>query len=286
MSSGQPKTVETKTSQVSEPFPEAKPYYLDLYKKASEALGQTNKNPFTGDFVATPGADFSNALGMLRGNVAAGNVGYGANEVKNLAMDTLTGKYMMPDSNPFLKAAGEAATRPLMENFTNTILPAITDQSIAQGAYGGTGADITKARATGEVSTAIGDVLAKMYAQNYQQERQNQLNAPGMVMQSYDFFKEPAMELMRIDEASRAARQSEIDNTLAKFNETQQAPWYGLGEMAQILASGGFRSTTGSVVGPNPNYENPFMSALKIGMGGLASVASLGGKGGFGFWGR
>jgi|SRR5215207_4389045 len=283
MSSGQPRTLETKTNSVTQPFGPALAGYEDLFKRGTAALDATNSNPFTGNFVAQTGADFTSGLNNLR--TAVPSLGAGADPVQDLAMKTATGGFLTPDSNPFLKAMGEAAIRPLNEQFTNTVLPGITDQAIAQGAYGGSGQDISQERAAKGLATASGDTLANLYGNAYAQERQLQQNAPALFSAANSLRTAPGMMGLQIDEFARQGKQLGLDNALQKYQARQQAPWYGLGEMANLLASAGMRSTTGASTQPNPQYVDPMTNALKMALGGAAGVAGIGGSGGFGLWG-
>lgn len=118
--------------------------------------------------------------------------------------------------------------------------------------------------------------LAGMAGQNYATERQNQLNAPGMVAQAADMNLLPAQLLDRAGQQQQAWNQSALDADLQRYNINQSAPWAGLGEWAQILNGGGFQSAgqTGSTrMGSSPT------SFLQGAAGAAGLVNSLGGGG-------
>jgi hypothetical protein len=127
--------------------------------------------------------------------------------------------------------------------------------------------------------------LAQLYGNAYSQERQLQQNAPALLAAGGELAKAPGMFQVMIDEMRRGGKQLGLDNALARHREAQTAPWYGLGEMSNILASAGMRSTTGTQTADNPNYVDPVTNALKMALGAGAGVASIGGAGGFGLWG-
>jgi hypothetical protein len=240
-----------------------------------------------GDFLAQTGQDFSQGTNMMRSALMGGapTTGAGATAVSDLGLATARGDFLRPDSNPFLAAMGEAATRPLYEQFRSTIAPAIRDQAISQGAYGGSGQDISEERAAGLTGRAAGDTLAGLYGNAYAQERQLQQNAPQMLAAGHELSMAPGRGMIALDEMIRQSNQLGLDNQRQRFMEEKQAPWYGLGELAQILTAGGFRTTNTTATKDNPNYVDPFTNALKIGLGGASMIAGMGGAGGFGLWG-
>lgn len=284
MSSGQPKTLTQTTEQTKQPWAVQTPFYKDLYAQAADALKRTNDNPFLGGFVAQATPETQQGMGML-----TANAGLQANATGGLmqhAQDVAGGKFLDPSTNPFLAATVAAATRPLQQQFTNTVVPAITDRSIAEGAFGGSGHGLALGRAAEGLATATGDISARMWGENYARERGYMMNAPALMGQTFDVMNAPAMTMLNVGELGTANQQRALDDQRARWEEINRtAPWYGLGDMATLLASGGFGHASGTSTMPNPAYENPFMTLLKSGVGIASGVAGIGGKGGFGWWG-
>lgn len=278
MSSGQPRNITTTSQQRAEPFAVAAPLFPELYETAAGAMRQS-RNPFTGDIVATSGPDFASGINMLRAAAQPGGpIGAGASDVLNMATATARGDYLRPETNPFLASA----TAPIIRQFNESVLPAISDQAIAEGAYGGSGHGIAKGRA----AEGLAGTLAQFYADNYARERGIQLQAPALLGAAYDLTNAPGTQMLSIADMQRTESQRAIDNALAKFQEVNRtAPWYGLGDLTQILTAGGFGTTSGTQTAPNPNYVDPMTNILKTLIGGAAGVAAIGGSGGFGLWG-
>src|SRR5215475_4843900 len=128
---GGPKNV-TQTTK-SEPWAEAKPYIIDLYKAAQGAFGQTNKQMYTGDLWAQPTATQISANKELAGNTW----GKGAAGVNQMAADLVSGKYLDPSTNPWLKGNVEAALGDVTRKYTQEVFPQMGDAAIRAGAYGG-----------------------------------------------------------------------------------------------------------------------------------------------------
>lgn len=251
---GSPKN--TTSTQKVEPWDAAKPYYERLYGQAEQAFNATNRAPYAGELYAAPNATQQQALDMYRG--MAGTIGaqhdaaglyQGVAPVNQLAQDTISGKYLTPDSNPYIKAAYEATVRPIEQRLTRSILPSIQDQSIAQGAFGGAGNGVQNALATSDFTQQALDVGSRMYDANYQRERQLQMMAPqlfaqaqGLVGQADQLSLLPAQLLDQAGSQQQSWEQAALDAALQRYNIDQAAPWAGLGEWGQILNGGGFSS--------------------------------------------
>lgn len=79
-----------------------------------------------------------------------------------------SGAVLNPQSNAALRGAIQNATRPIMENFRESILPSIASESISAGGYGGSRQGIAQGLAARGASNAVGDVASQMANQNYQ----------------------------------------------------------------------------------------------------------------------
>lgn len=272
---GSPKN--TTTTQKVEPWDSAKPYYERLYSQAEEAFNATDRKPYTGELYAGPNATQQQALDLYKG--AALNMiplpaapsysekAIGFDPTNKLAMDTITGMYLSPDSNPFIKSAVEASIRPVEQRLTRFVLPGLEDQSIAQGAFGGAGNGAAKGLATSDFTQQALDIASRMYDANYQRERQNQMLAPGLFGQAQGLQdqldaatrmrwqdqvasammmnQQNVQQAQLLDQAGSQQQswsQAALDADLQRYNINQAAPWTGLGEWAQILNGGGFNS--------------------------------------------
>lgn len=287
--SGQPKTVtQTQSSETkSKPWAPTVPEWKNLFGVGREALDATNNNPFTGNFIAQNTGMFTQGTDYLKSILP--RLGAGGQEAIDLGQKTLRGDFLSPDSNPFIRAAAESAVGRVNEGLMQGALPAITDQSIASGAYGGARQDLSQERAVRDFGRSALDTTGQIYAQNYANERQLQQAAPGLIGQGMEILAAPGNAALSLDEVLRGGTQLGLDNDLAKFRERQGAHWTGVPEMAQLLSAvNGFGSSTstGTMTQPNPNYESPFMTALKVGIGGASTIAGMGGAGGFGLWGK
>lgn len=293
------------------------PLFSDLWSRTGNAVATAQANPFSPqNFVAQSGGDATTGVNMLRNLMMSGTIGQGAQDVINMGQATARGDFLNPDTNPFLRATADAAVGRAREGLLEQALPVISDQAIAQGAYGGARQDLSQERAVRDFGRSALDATTGLYGQNYQAERGRQMQAPVVLGQGYDLASAAGKGMLGLDEIVRGQEQLRIDDALARFNANN--PFRGLMEAMGLLTAGGFASTgqqgvtgnfgtsggqtlgessmhgttvgtgtsTGTKVSDNPAYEDPFTRALKMALGGASTVAGLGGRGGFNLWGR
>jgi hypothetical protein len=291
---GSPKEVTSTTK--SEPWSGSKPFFTDLYKKAADALGATNKSVYTGDLWAQPTAtqvqanqqlkDASGGWGKTAGgwDYGAGTLrGYGDTLVKN-ASDT---SWLNPDTNPFVKQMTDQALGESTRNFQRNVLPQMGDAAIKGGAYGGSRQGIMEGLAAGEFGRETSDAATRIYADNYQKERDRMgqaqqlaaTSAPGLYSGANSLEQQKiAGQQYAIDALGKAGAQEQTWNqqqnqeNLDRYKMQQSSVWAGIPEMLSVLTGGGFQSSTSTQ--PNPNYTSPMQGAMGVGslLTGLADV--------------
>lgn len=281
---GPPKQITEQKNQQSGPTPIAAPYFPELYNRARMAMESTNNNPFMGDYVAQDTPLAQTAMSELLTN-AQTNIGRGSADYLRMAEQTAKGDFLRPDSNPFIQGVANAAIKPVTQTFSNTVLPGIKDASIAGGAYGGARQDLQENAASDALTKQIGDITSNIFYQNYANERQNQVNAPQMLEAGYNLTNARGQQMMSLADLQRQMQQRVLDNQLQQYQGRQAAPWYGLGEMGNILTQGGFNQASGTSTKDNPAYEDPFTRALKMALGAAGTAAAAAGPGGFGLTG-
>lgn len=247
---------------------------LDLFTQAATAQGKVNTAPYAGQLYAPPNATQQAAVGL--NTQAAGQIAGGDqfDKVSQLANDTISGKYLYADSNPYLKSAVDASINPLRDNLLRSILPSLQDQSIRSGAYGGSGYGTAQGLATSDFERQALDLAGKMYAGNYATERQNQLNAPALYTEANNLATVPAQLLAQSGAQQQTWQQGQDTADLNLFQINQQQPYAGLSTLANILAGGapysatsGTRDTTGTT-GSNSGAN------LLQGISGAGSIAN------------
>lgn len=162
--------------------------------------------------------------------------------------NTIAGKYLSPDSNPFLKSAVQDALGLAGAAFSKQY-----------GGAAGQGLDNTGYQEA--LARGLGSAATNAYSSAYQNERQNQLNAMQLAPQM-DYANLSILQGLGASEDAR--KQAEID---APFQTLQRY---------QALISGQPGGTTST---QSPYFTNPFANAMGMGLGGLALYRGLGGTG-------
>lgn len=118
-------------------------------------------------------------LDQIIGSTLAGSPNYAASQ--QMLGQTIQGDFLRPESNPFLAATIEMAQRPLQEQFEQSIVPQLLSRFAAAGQQvqgAGSTAFANQANlAASQQGRALGDVSTAIAGNNYQQERQRQIDA-------------------------------------------------------------------------------------------------------------
>lgn len=175
--------------------------------------------------------------------------------------DTAQGDYLHAEDNPYLQSHIEAAQRPIQQKYEEDIRPQLTSQAIQQGAFGGSREGLTQARAARDHQRELGDVSSQMAAQNYQQERSNQLQAaqslPSLSQQTQQVQQQPAQMSLQMGEIDQQ-RQNQ------RAQAAQMTPQREVPSLQQTEAGA-------KMMAPDPTEQ-----AMQGMMGGMSMGSSLG----------
>lgn len=255
MSSPKSQTVTSKT----EPWKEAKPYFTGLYNKAVEAFNATNKKTYGGDLWAGPTQRQTQANDLLANN----QWGQGSQDLRQLGTDTVQGKYLSHETNPYLKGAVDTAAGDITRRYTESVLPALGSQAQRAGAYGGSRQGIVDSQAAGEYGREANEAAQNIYYQNYAAERDRQMNAGSLFNQANSLEQQQIQGLAGAGQQEQQWQQGQLGENYQKYQMEQAAPWAGIPELLSVLTGGSFQSS--SSTGPNPNYMNPMQTAMGAG---------------------
>ena len=155
-----------------------------LARQNSQLLGQAQQS-FLGGMQAGSAAQplYQNIYGAAQNQPGAGVYGQAAaGGLQNQAlgqMQSIAGGSML-NSNPYQQQMMQAATRPLEQAFSQSVLPGISSLYSKSGRLGSGSMERALGTATEGYGRALGDVTSNLAGSQYQAERQLQQQALGM----------------------------------------------------------------------------------------------------------
>jgi hypothetical protein len=247
-----------------------------MINAAHNAFNLTNSNPYTGQYIADPTKPQTDAANMMLGLAPGFSAGSG--DIRNLALDTIAGKYLMPDSNPALKATLDAAWNPIQRDLTTSVLPGLDDRAISQGAYGNSRLALNQNEAIANAALRGNEATSRIAYENYAKERQNQLNAHSLLPIATQLELTPAQVMSTVGGQMQGWEQANLDEAFQHYTDSQNAPWFGLDKWQSVVnplaTQFGKQSGTSTTMPSQPSF-NPISGGIQGGMGGMATMGMM-----------
>lgn len=261
-SSKQPKTQTTTTT--NEPSSAVKPYLQRALTDAEALYKRGAPNYYPGQQVAPMSNYSKSSLNALAQRAAQGSPVTAA--AQQQLTNTLGGQYLNA-GNPYFANAVQGAIRPMVNNFTDQIMPGLDSNFSAAGRYGSGAHALASSDAASQLNSQIGDVSSQMAYQNYGDERQNQIRgmlfAPEMAAQDY----RDIAALQQAGGGFDQYNQANINANMAKYDYNANKDMNYLQNYMGIL--NGYPGSSSTMKGPPA-------AATSGGLGGAATGA-LGG---------
>lgn len=253
----------------------AEPTAKELLSRSS-ALSKTPYVAYPWLMTAGPTAEHEAALQGITARAMAGSPVM-LTAQSNL-VDTLLGRYLAPESNPYLQRTYEQAAGDLIRQYNLGTAPQIQAAANRAGAFGGSAHQLL----LGESQRGLGENLARLatdlYSKNYADERQRQMQAmffaPSMAQADYQDMQ----ALMGAGDIRRQFGQDFLNELKSRWYEERQYPYSQLGFLAQMIPAAIGQAGTTTTTMPNPNYVSPVSNILGGALGGIGTgylVSSL-----------
>jgi len=184
------------------------------------------------------------------------------------------------NANPYQQAMMEAATRPLTQQFSQSVLPGISSLYSRSGRLGSGSMERALGTATEAYGRSLGDITANIAGSQYQQERglqqQAQLAQAQLAGAAPSFYGQqflPSQTLAQVGAQQEAIAAQPLQEQLARYQFGQQLPYQQLqGYLSSVygtpLGSYGTQTTNA------PTYQNRgagvLGGAIAGGLGGYA----------------
>lgn len=225
------------TTQSTRPWEAQQPYLKEIYGQAqaryNDPLQQFGRGRVAGQSAMTMEAQQA-GLQAIRG-AGQGNVG-------GMIQDVAGGRYLSPDSNPWLRGLAEQGAQDISRQFKRAAFP-----GASMGAMGrvGSGFELNQQRAAYEgLGSALQRNYQNIYGANYGMERGFMQQAPQM-QATYDANTRSQLGFgAQMGQGADIHAQRQLDDLIAKFRFTQQEPEQRLDRYTQRLYGGPQYGTT------------------------------------------
>lgn len=210
-------------------------YLEDLYGRAQSEIANNPGEFYPGATVAAqdPATVAANQLLVQRGMGGSPLV----DAAQGQTQDVISGRYLSPESNPYLRATYDQASRAVTDNYRDAVLPALQSR-FAQAGQGMSGNfEGAYGRANAALGTSLADLGTQIYGGAYGDERARQeaasRAAPALAEQ--DFRNIEAVGSAGLNREQYA--QSVLDDLIARFDYAQNEPAQRLSRYASLLGN-------------------------------------------------
>jgi hypothetical protein len=247
-------------TQKADPWSGIQPYLLRAAQDTNNLYGQGLLTPrvYQGQTYAGFSPESMQAMGLTTSRAINGSPINNAN--KGMLSDTLSGKYLDPESNPYLKATFDKAAGQVTSKVNSTF-----------GGAGRYGSGINQQILGRELGSTANDI----YGKNFEQERQRQMAASALAPQAANQDYTDLGALANVGSQREGMAQNEINDVMNRFNANASAPGQAIENYIGLLNGTGGRY--GSTQQTTPYHQNSGMGALGQGLGLLGGLGGMSG---------
>ena len=204
-------------------------------------------------------------------------------QVNQFASDTLSGQYLSPDSNPYIKALYESSAGDVTKQYQNGIAPQQAANAAMAGAYGGSASANEQVKNQYGLGQNLSQLASQIYGTNYSNERQNQMQMAQFMPQLGQYVDQHAQfnenfNLNRLDRMNalganrRQLEQQQQDVGYENQMTRWEYPYKAMMQWGQMLGTGGGGGSSGAVTAPNPNATNAAATYGGLGIAGAGTI--------------
>ena len=219
------------TSRV-EPWSEAKRHFTKLYGLAEAAYGETNTNPYPGEFIA--GENSYDKVARNQINFAQEQMAPDSIQVRRLGAQIVTGYFLDPSRNTTLVNSVNVAVDKASAALLEDVIPQVLDVAIQSGAYSGTGTELMTDRALEGFSREALRATTGIYYENWTRERSLQGSGVEMLRAAEMIEFERSKLIQANADLVRQLEDLDLQNAIAKFEDELKSHWRGQ-QIHQVL---------------------------------------------------
>lgn len=256
------------------------------YSNNSYYDAQGNAHPF--DFKAS---DYVAPMNQMQ-TTALNNIydyGTASNPLANASMsgltDTVSGKYLDPNSNPFLAQYANQAMGDVSRNYMNSTVPQYSAAASRAGAFGGSADTLMRTEGMRNLGDTLSKTATGIYEPAYEAERNRMLQGTSLAPATMQMPLTLQTAALGAGDVFQQQNQKELNARNAALQQAQQWPFAALSGMAapfqaygwgnQTYGSGQAAGTSSSMTSENSGGGGMFGNIL--GTLGAVGGAFLGG---------
>ena len=191
-----------------------------------------------------------------------------------------SGDVLNPETNPGLRSAIEAGTRPIFEGLTEQALPAIRGEAISTGNFGSSRQGIAEGLASREASRAAGDVAGGIAYQGYQSGLDAMIKNLGLLPQTMSAQTGPAATVGAVGDVQQQLAQMLLSEARDRSMQEQLLPLNIGKELVGMVSGLPGATTASSTQMPSTNPLSALLGIASLGAGlfgggGLFPIGSL-----------
>tara|TARA_R100001440_G_scaffold60761_2_gene80618 strand:+ start:5944 stop:6762 length:819 start_codon:yes stop_codon:yes gene_type:complete len=213
-----PSNVTTTTS--AEPSEFVRPYLTEAFDQAQNLFQSSTPNYFPNQTYADFSPETETALQLATARATGGNplLGSAQSEINNI----LQGNYLSPTSNPFLQG--------LYNQMAGDVTAGVQSQFSKAGRLG-------SAANQRVLAEELGDLATRVYAPNFQAERQNMMAATQLAPQLAQADFQDIQALAGVGQQRESQEMAKIQDSINRFDFEQQKPMFKLREYLASIGS-------------------------------------------------
>jgi hypothetical protein len=195
--------------------------------------------------------------------------------------DTLSGKYLNADSNPYLSSYVDDALDTLTRNYNTSTYPGLKSAASRAGAFGGSTDTLLQSESTNNLGNLLGKYATNMYNNAYNTERSAMTSAYPYVSTISQLPATMSTLALGVGDVYQQQEQSEISDLVNKWQQAMYWPYFSSGAGKDLFSTYGWGSQsegTSSSTGTSTNSKSSGGSTggdIMSGLGTAATIAAL-----------
>lgn len=250
------------------PWAAQQPYLQDIFAQAQGLYGTGGPQYYGSSTVAPLSASTQQALGNME---QYSNANPYLMAARPQITGTLNGDYLSPSSNPYLTDTFNQAADAVSRQFREATLPGM-NAAFSLAGRTGSGAQQNaldwNAQALGR---NLNELATNIYGGNYQNERNRQIQALGLVPGMSDAQFSSIGQGLKAGTLRDAQAQAELTDQVNRFNFNQLRPYQALSQYLSTVGGGYGSSGTQQ----QPIYSNDTAQNIGLALGGLGLLGSF-----------